>query len=159
MARRTRMWLNYSNEGTLATASTTWFRLLSTLDTHVGVHEEGMTVERVIGSIFYRLAAPVQAHQRAGFALDIGSEHLDTDDYPSLFDGVGRWLWQAVDYASGVSHDSTALADQRPLTRIPVDSALVRKIRPGTDLRIVIQNDAGQTLEFAFAVRILLIRP
>ena len=159
MARRTRFWLNVANKGNISSSSTTIFNILSAVDTHVGVHTEGMTVERVIGTLGYRLAAPSNAAQLVGSGLILSPEFIDTDDYPSLFDGVAQWHWQYCDYLTGVAHDSTTVADQMPYRQIGVDSALVRKIRPGQQFNLVVQNAVGATLDFTYALRVLLIRP
>ncbi len=164
MARRRRLWIQVDQNTTLTGTQTKQLDLISSnLLTETGMTGGGggqVTIERIIGSMFYRSDGAHNNIQQFESGIMVESEHIDSDDWPSISTSSARWMWQTIEVYTGLAHDSTAQADQRPLSRIPIDVAVMRKVQAHQKLFQFFQavgNSHGTSIYLR--LRVLLVLP
>ncbi len=164
MPRRTRVWIPSDFQHTLVGSGSNQTDLISTnLDVEMGIPNGGggqVTIEAIIGSIFYCSANSHNNVEKFGAGINVASEHIDSTDWPSLLTAAARWMWQSVERYTGLSHDSTTTADQRPLHRIPVNVAVMRKVRAEEKLFLYTESFGNSAnTEVFIQLRTLIILP
>ena len=158
MARRRGIWIPTNSGSTVAAGGQSNTNLLALMPLDLEAIG-GLTVERIVGEMKFRCDT-VGTYQLFSAGICVRHEDLGTADLATgLTSEAGDWMWQLHTRTSGMFTE-VAAGDFDGVDDVRfIDVRVARKLRAEENLRFIINNDAGQSLNFNIGVRTYVLLP
>ena len=156
MARR-KLWVPFNSGLSVGAAASTTLDLLAANPVDLE-SVGGITVERIVGEVKYRVDVPA-AYQQFNMGIGVFAEELSATADLSISGDARPWLWTLMTRTSGLFSEA-ASGDFDGVEEVRfIDVKSRRKVPASSQLQLRVGNGAGETLFFNLGIRILILLP